>query len=125
MVSIVATAYNIRYGSANTEVVTMDGCGTGVEAMERPETGDGMASVADNAGDGIRSDEGMPAKTGDGETIGERLGVGMECLCGEAGAIGAELEVPTPRSRSTVSSLPFSSRIVFGSSKPITPCRNS
>lgn len=47
--------------------------------------GDLPASAARNAGEGVISVDGPPGKTGVGATIGERLGVGIECLCGEVG----------------------------------------
>jgi len=55
-------------------------CCTGVEATDLPGVGDTITSIADNAGEGIRSDDGIPAKTGVGATMGDRLGVGMKCL---------------------------------------------
>ena len=59
--------------------------GIGVPAIDLPGVGDLPASAARNAGEGVNNVEGAPGKTGVGATIGERLGVGMECLCGEVG----------------------------------------
>jgi len=59
--------------------------GTGVPVIDLPGVGDLPASMACNAGEGVNNVDGPPGKIGVGATIGERLGVGMECLCGEVG----------------------------------------
>ena len=59
--------------------------GIGVPVIDLPGVGDLPPSIARNAGEGVNSVDGPPGKTGVGATIGERLGVGMECLCGEVG----------------------------------------
>ena len=57
----------------------------GVPAIDLPGVGDLPPSIARNAGEGVNNVDGPPGKTGVGATIGERLGVGMECRCGEVG----------------------------------------
>lgn len=50
--SIVATAYNMRYGKANTDAVDI-GVSAGVAGLDVKGVGGLSESVADNAGEGI------------------------------------------------------------------------
>jgi hypothetical protein len=87
----------MRYGNENTELVPTV-AGTGVPAIDLPGVGDLPTSTACNAGEGVKSADGPPGKIGVGATIGERVGVGMECLCGETG-LKKGVVLCSPRSR--------------------------
>lgn len=97
---------------------------TGVPVIDLPGVGDLPASIARRAGDGVNNVDGPPGKTGVGATMGERHGVGIECLCGEVGLIEG-VAFCSPRSNWTDSSFPCSTTIDWGSSNPRMPCRSS
>lgn len=124
-VSIVATAYSMRYGRANTDDVAF---GTdalaGVAGLDCNGVGGRRESVADNAGDG------GTATLGDGATMApDRVesfrgdnGVALSGVC-----VASKFGEGPAKSTDTVLSLPLSTVIAFGSrcSRPDKPSRNS
>ena len=145
IVSIVATAKSIRYGNANTELVLVGALdaltdGAGVGGFEIDGTGlnprRDIESVAESAGEGSVSAEGICAGTGAGIARGARtMGLEGDNRAGvSSGAPVDGVEAPpllledAPTSTETVSSRPLSTAtclVSAWSSPPETPGRNS
>lgn len=132
-VSIVATAYSMRYGNAKTDaVVFVLGVTAGVAGLDIAGVGGRSESVAERAGDGMVTLCGVvgTATRGDGATIGEVTIVGGVGFTGEPVGIsgvcnGVGFGGPA-MSTSTTWSIPRSTGIVLGSDSPsLTPERRS
>jgi hypothetical protein len=130
-VSIVATANNMRYGSANTEPLLGGGAGVGgfdtagLKARRESvaeSTGDGRVRGVDSEGTAAGRARGANNVVFNGDNICE-----VSLVAESAGVLGVEAG-GAPTSTLTVVSLPFSTTTCFvsvGTSKPNTPGRSS
>lgn len=129
MVSIVATAYNMRYGSAKMDAVAMGiADGAGVPGVDAEGVGGRSESVADSAGDGNAAADGPDGMAMRGE--GAAIPIDEEDENDFTGVAWGVCKVPggTPMSTSTETSVSLSRGIVFGSvgvSEDHTFCRKS
>ena len=126
---MVATAYNMRYGSANTDDVAFGTAAAlaGVAGLDCNGVGGRSESVADNAGDG------GTAILGDGATIDPDEDEAPGSFRGESGVafsgvcVASKLGEGPAKSTETVLSLPLSTAMALGSrcSRPDRPSLNS
>lgn len=129
MVSIVATANNMRYGSANTELVL--GSGAGVDGFEIAGLEARTESVAESTGDSRARDVDVNAGTASGANNADFDGDGIRGIsldAESAGVLGVEAACDPPTSTLMAVSLPFSTNTCFvsvGTSAPNTPGRSS
>lgn len=128
--SIVATANNMRYGSANTDAL-LEG-GAGVEGFDTAGLGARTESVAESTGEGRVRDVdsgGTIARRGSGannvDFDGDTCKISLDAE--SAGVLGAETGGPATSTLMAVSR-PFSTTtylVSAGPSRPKTPGRNS
>jgi hypothetical protein len=129
--SIVATANNMRYGSANTDAPL--GGGAGVEGFDTAGLDARTESVAESTGEGRVRDvdsDGMVAGSARGANNvgfdGDKCSISLDVE--RAGVFGAEAGGPLPTSTLTAVSRPFSTTtylVSAGPSGPKTPGRSS
>jgi|SRR6266702_379579 len=131
MVSIVATANNMRYGSAKTDPLL--GGGAGVDGFDTAGLEARTESVAESTGDSKVRDVGSPgmsAGTASGANSADFDGDaiwGISLVAESAGVLGVEACEP-PTSTLTAVSRPFSTTtclVSVGTSGPNTPGRSS
>jgi hypothetical protein len=130
IVSIVATANNMRYGSAKTDPA--HGGGAGVGGFDTAGLEARTESVAESTGDGrvrtVDNDGGTAGRARGANNVGFRGdNCGVSLVAESAGVLGAETG-GAATSTLTVVSLPFSTTTCFvsvGASGPNTPGRSS